>query len=186
MWWTFCWVLNYGMCCSLLITSDTNFSHYIIWHYCRWYLFSLLQHFFWFSAMYQHCCWLFTLNSNAKFSRSLFCIYYSGFKKRAPRAIKEIRKFAEKMMGTPDVRIDTRLNKHMWSQGIRYDITPSFWSVQAVMCWCFHSLKVESMLPISVCTVSLAWGCYCTKLVMVKAELFVYCWDCCVGNTAED
>ena len=44
----------------------------------------------------------------------------SGFKKRAPRAIKEIRKFAEKMMGTADVRIDTRLNKHMWSQGIRY------------------------------------------------------------------
>jgi large subunit ribosomal protein L31e len=43
-----------------------------------------------------------------------------GFKKRAPRAIKEIRKFAEKMMGTPDVRIDTRLNKHMWSQGIRH------------------------------------------------------------------
>lgn len=43
----------------------------------------------------------------------------SGFKKRAPRAIKEIRKFAEKMMGTADVRIDTRLNKHMWSQGIR-------------------------------------------------------------------
>lgn len=49
---------------------------------------------------------------------SLCC---SGFKKRAPRAIKEIRRFAEKMMGTADVRIDTRLNKHMWSQGIRYD-----------------------------------------------------------------
>nr|KAI8757507.1 60S ribosomal protein L31 [Biomphalaria glabrata] len=43
-----------------------------------------------------------------------------GFKKRAPRAIKEIRKFAEKMMGTPDVRIDIRLNKHIWSQGIRH------------------------------------------------------------------
>ena len=46
-------------------------------------------------------------------------IHGVGFKKRAPRAIKEIRKFAEKMMGTPDVRIDTRLNKFMWSQGIR-------------------------------------------------------------------
>nr|KAG5698816.1 hypothetical protein BaRGS_019668 [Batillaria attramentaria] len=43
-----------------------------------------------------------------------------GFKKRAPRAIKEIRRFAEKMMGTPDVRIDIRLNKHLWSQGIRH------------------------------------------------------------------
>jgi len=46
-------------------------------------------------------------------------IHGIGFKRRAPRAIKEIRKFAEKQMGTPDVRIDTRLNKHMWSQGIR-------------------------------------------------------------------
>ncbi|GAB6025672.1 60S ribosomal protein L31 [Chamberlinius hualienensis] len=42
-----------------------------------------------------------------------------GFKKRAPRAVKEIRKFAEKQMGTPDVRIDTRLNKHVWSKGVR-------------------------------------------------------------------
>merc|ERR1712038_1115203 len=42
-----------------------------------------------------------------------------GFKYRAPRAIKEIRKFAEKQMGTKDVRIDTRLNKHIWSQGVR-------------------------------------------------------------------
>lgn len=43
-----------------------------------------------------------------------------GLKKRAPRAIKEIRKFAEKQMGTPDVRVDTRLNKFLWSKGIRY------------------------------------------------------------------
>lgn len=43
-----------------------------------------------------------------------------GFKKRAPRAIKEIRKFAEKQMGTPDVRVDTRLNKFLWSKGVRY------------------------------------------------------------------
>jgi len=42
-----------------------------------------------------------------------------GFKRRAPRAIKEIRKFAIQQMGTPDVRIDTRLNKSVWSQGIR-------------------------------------------------------------------
>ncbi|XP_053872098.1 60S ribosomal protein L31-like [Malaclemys terrapin pileata] len=38
-------------------------------------------------------------------------IHGVGFKKRAPRALKEIRKFAMKEMGTPDVRIDTRLNK---------------------------------------------------------------------------
>uniref|UniRef100_A0A3P9P272 Large ribosomal subunit protein eL31 n=1 Tax=Poecilia reticulata TaxID=8081 RepID=A0A3P9P272_POERE len=30
-----------------------------------------------------------------------------------------IRKFAMKEMGTPDVRIDTRLNKAVWSKGIR-------------------------------------------------------------------
>lgn len=42
-----------------------------------------------------------------------------GFKKRAPRAIKEIKKFAIKHMGTPDVRIDTHLNKQVWSKGIR-------------------------------------------------------------------
>ncbi|XP_007447737.1 PREDICTED: 60S ribosomal protein L31-like [Lipotes vexillifer] len=42
-----------------------------------------------------------------------------GFKKRAPRALREIRKFAMKEMGTPDVRIDTRLNKAVWAKGIR-------------------------------------------------------------------
>uniref|UniRef100_A0A2K6KCI3 Large ribosomal subunit protein eL31 n=1 Tax=Rhinopithecus bieti TaxID=61621 RepID=A0A2K6KCI3_RHIBE len=41
-------------------------------------------------------------------------IHGVGFKKRAPRALKEIRKFAMKEMGTPDVRIDTRLNKAVW------------------------------------------------------------------------
>nr|CAB3265717.1 60S ribosomal protein L31 [Phallusia mammillata] len=46
-------------------------------------------------------------------------IHGMGFKKRAPRAIKEVKKFALKMMGTQDVRIDTRLNKAIWSQGIR-------------------------------------------------------------------
>ncbi|KAI6195483.1 hypothetical protein M3Y96_01236200 [Aphelenchoides besseyi] len=46
-------------------------------------------------------------------------IHNIGFKYRAPRAIKEIRKFAEKQMGTPDVRIDTRVNKYIWSKGVR-------------------------------------------------------------------
>lgn len=41
------------------------------------------------------------------------------FKKRAPRGIKEIRKFAQKAMGTKDVRIDTQLNKFIWATGIR-------------------------------------------------------------------
>ena len=33
------------------------------------------------------------------------------FKKKAPRAIREIKKFTTKMMGTSDVRVDTKLNK---------------------------------------------------------------------------
>ena len=48
-----------------------------------------------------------------------FLFACSGFKYRAPRAIKEVKKFAEQMMGTPDVRVDTGLNKHIWSKGIR-------------------------------------------------------------------
>ncbi|KAJ4901346.1 Ribosomal protein L31e protein [Raphanus sativus] len=41
------------------------------------------------------------------------------FKKKAPKAIKVIRKFAEKAMGTKDVRVDLKLNKQIWSRGIR-------------------------------------------------------------------
>ncbi|GAY36966.1 hypothetical protein CUMW_025670, partial [Citrus unshiu] len=37
----------------------------------------------------------------------------------APKAIKEIRKFAQKAMGTTDVRVDVKLNKQVWSRGIR-------------------------------------------------------------------
>ncbi|XP_054417867.1 60S ribosomal protein L31-like [Pteronotus mesoamericanus] len=42
-----------------------------------------------------------------------------GFQKRAPRAAKEIRKLAMTEMGTPDVHVDTRLNKAVWAKGIR-------------------------------------------------------------------
>merc|ERR1712168_1612366 len=31
----------------------------------------------------------------------------------------QIKKFAESMMGTPDVRIDVGLNKYVWSKGVR-------------------------------------------------------------------
>ena len=30
-----------------------------------------------------------------------------------------MKKFAESMMGTSDVRVDVDLNKHIWSQGVR-------------------------------------------------------------------
>ncbi|XP_006870182.1 PREDICTED: 60S ribosomal protein L31-like [Chrysochloris asiatica] len=43
-------------------------------------------------------------------------IHGVGFKKRTPAALKEIRKIAMKEMETPDVRIDTRLNKNCLGQ----------------------------------------------------------------------
>eukprot|EP00128_Syssomonas_multiformis_P008041 Colp12_sorted_trinity150504_noHs@1069 len=46
-------------------------------------------------------------------------VHGTSFKKRAPKAIKAIKQFAEKVMGTADVRVDTRLNKHIWGQGIK-------------------------------------------------------------------
>ncbi|XP_052571420.1 60S ribosomal protein L31-like [Peromyscus californicus insignis] len=50
------------------------------------------------------------------------CIHGVGFKKRAPRALKEIQKFAMKEMGTPDVRIDTRLHKAVGIRNVPYRI----------------------------------------------------------------
>ena len=40
-------------------------------------------------------------------------------KRRGPRAIKEIRKFAIGAMKTQDVRIDAGLNKYVWATGIK-------------------------------------------------------------------
>ncbi|KAF7590410.1 60S ribosomal protein L31 [Aspergillus hancockii] len=42
-----------------------------------------------------------------------------AFKKRAPRAIKEIRAFTERAMGTKDVRVDPQLNKKVWEAGVK-------------------------------------------------------------------
>mmetsp|Transcript_12524 Transcript_12524/g.23788 ORF Transcript_12524/g.23788 Transcript_12524/m.23788 type:complete len:119 (-) Transcript_12524:521-877(-) len=41
------------------------------------------------------------------------------FKKRAPKAVRTVRQFAQKVMKTDDVRVDVKLNKHIWSKGIR-------------------------------------------------------------------
>ena len=41
------------------------------------------------------------------------------FKRKAPRAIRELFDLAEKAMKTSDVRIDAKLNKHVWSKGVR-------------------------------------------------------------------
>lgn len=41
-----------------------------------------------------------------------------NYKKRAPRCMAMIRKFAQKAMCTEDVRIDPTVNKYVWSKGI--------------------------------------------------------------------
>jgi large subunit ribosomal protein L31e len=42
-----------------------------------------------------------------------------SFKNKAPRAMREIKKFAAAVMATADVRLDSDLNKYVWSKGIR-------------------------------------------------------------------
>ncbi|KAH8738906.1 60S ribosomal protein L31 [Cryptosporidium ryanae] len=46
-------------------------------------------------------------------------VHKTTFKKRAPKAIKGIREFAGRVMKTEDVRIDAKLNKFIFSKGIR-------------------------------------------------------------------
>mmetsp|Transcript_36713 Transcript_36713/g.47152 ORF Transcript_36713/g.47152 Transcript_36713/m.47152 type:complete len:85 (-) Transcript_36713:309-563(-) len=43
-------------------------------------------------------------------------LYKTTFKRKAPKAIRAIKAFAQKMMGTSDVRIDAKLNKFIWSK----------------------------------------------------------------------
>jgi ribosomal protein L31E len=43
-------------------------------------------------------------------------LHDTSFKKRAPLAIKEIKKFAKAKMNTNDVRLDVKLNKAVWSR----------------------------------------------------------------------
>jgi large subunit ribosomal protein L31e len=46
-------------------------------------------------------------------------VFGATFKKRAPKAIKAIRQFALKTMGTADVRLDPSLNNAVWAKGIK-------------------------------------------------------------------
>merc|ERR1712138_182659 len=46
-------------------------------------------------------------------------LHSSTFKKRAPRAIRAISKFATQMMGTGDVRVHPQLNKAVWGKGVK-------------------------------------------------------------------
>ena len=41
------------------------------------------------------------------------------FKKRAPRGVKEVVKFAQKTMGTNDVRLVPKLTQEIWKLGVK-------------------------------------------------------------------
>jgi large subunit ribosomal protein L31e len=45
--------------------------------------------------------------------------FYRSFKKRAPKAIKVIREFVAKAMGTKDVRVAPELNTAVWNRGVK-------------------------------------------------------------------
>ncbi|CEH19231.1 60s ribosomal protein l31 [Ceraceosorus bombacis] len=42
-----------------------------------------------------------------------------GFKHRSPRAVKEVRAWVTKLMGTKDVRLDPKANHVIWQLGIK-------------------------------------------------------------------
>ncbi|KAF7313240.1 60s ribosomal protein l31 [Mycena kentingensis (nom. inval.)] len=46
-------------------------------------------------------------------------VHGRSFKKRAPWAIKSVVAFAQKAMGTTDVRVDPDLNKALWARGVK-------------------------------------------------------------------
>ncbi|XP_060044581.1 large ribosomal subunit protein eL31-like [Erinaceus europaeus] len=64
------------------------------------------------SAINKVVKWQYTINIHKR-------IHSMGLKKCAPWELKEIRKFTMKEIGTPEVHIDTRLNKAVWVKRIR-------------------------------------------------------------------
>ncbi|KIK63024.1 hypothetical protein GYMLUDRAFT_475389 [Collybiopsis luxurians FD-317 M1] len=46
-------------------------------------------------------------------------VHGRSFKKRAPWAVKSVKEFATKAMGTTDVRLDPKLNQALWERGIK-------------------------------------------------------------------
>ena len=46
-------------------------------------------------------------------------VFGTQFKKRTPKALRAVKEFAVKAMGTKDVRIDASVNKFLWSRGVK-------------------------------------------------------------------
>merc|ERR1712031_104505 len=64
------------------------------------------------TARSDHVTLEFTINMHKR-------LHSTTFKKRAPRAIRAIKKFATQMLGTSDVRIHPQLNRAVWAKGIK-------------------------------------------------------------------
>jgi large subunit ribosomal protein L31e len=47
-------------------------------------------------------------------------VFGRSLRKRSPHAVKAIKAFATKAMGTKDVRVDPSLNKAIWSRGVKH------------------------------------------------------------------
>ncbi|ORZ15819.1 ribosomal protein L31e-domain-containing protein [Absidia repens] len=47
-------------------------------------------------------------------------VFGRALRKRAPQAVKAVKEFAQKTMGTSDVRLDPSLNKALWSRGVKH------------------------------------------------------------------
>ncbi|KAF8523683.1 ribosomal protein L31e-domain-containing protein [Hysterangium stoloniferum] len=46
-------------------------------------------------------------------------VHGRSFKKRSPWAVKSVVEFAQKTMGTKEVRIDPKLNEAIWAKGVK-------------------------------------------------------------------
>jgi large subunit ribosomal protein L31e len=53
-------------------------------------------------------------------SPTFLLIVCSALRKRSPHAVKAVKEFAQKAMGTSDVRIDPSLNKALWARGVKH------------------------------------------------------------------
>ena len=67
-------------------------------------------------------------------------VHGRSFKKRAPHAVKSVIAFAQKAMGTTDVRIDPRLNQQLWERGIKSP--PRRIRVKLERTWCSLMYRV--------------------------------------------
>ncbi|KAI8329733.1 ribosomal protein L31e-domain-containing protein [Chlamydoabsidia padenii] len=47
-------------------------------------------------------------------------VFGRALRKRSPHAVKAVKEFAQKAMGTSDVRIDPALNKALWARGVKH------------------------------------------------------------------